>query len=113
MDNQTENKTRFEQSLKFYTDKGCTTDNMRDDIKFRSLALKLGYEVIYGGNFGASLSFKKPIAGGYKIIWYTPYMEKNILYSQWRSANVINGVHEDLKNYRLYSDLESALKTEV
>ena len=105
-------KEIFDRHLQYYLNKGNKTENMRDDIRLRDFAIQLGYTINYGDNFGSTLSFQKEIAGGYKIIWSTPYMKKNLLYTQWRCANVINDRYEKYSNYRLYDALETALKEE-
>ena len=105
-------KEIFDKHLQYYLNKGEKIEKIRDDIQLRNYAVQLGYVVIYGNNFGSSLSFKKEISNGYKIIWSTPYMEKNLLYTQWRCANVINDRYEKYSNYRIYDNLKMALERE-
>jgi hypothetical protein len=76
----------FNKTLQWYLDRGSKIEDMREDIKLREYAVKLGYTVKYGNNFGDPLTFEK----GNRIIWSTPYVYKNILYNQWRCSDIIN-----------------------
>lgn len=100
-------QARFEKSLQYYLDKGEKIEDMRDDIRYRPLAIELGYTVIYGACFGDGLVFDKE---GKKRIWSTPYMQKNLLYEQWTCADIINNYH---RNHRRYPSLEEALRKEA
>lgn len=83
---------QFNESLQYYT------EDMRDDIRLRPLALELGYTVEYGKSFGDCIHFKK----GNKTIWDCQ--------RGWACADLINGYY---KNHRYGPDLEAMLREEA
>ena len=59
-------ESKFDEELQFWLNKRKATESMRDDIRLRPLARSLGFDVIYGNNFGDSLMFR----GNGKHVWY-------------------------------------------
>lgn len=102
----TEKEKEFNEALQYYLNKGHKIERMRDDIRLRPLARKLGYTIEYGGNFGDSLTFKK----GSKHIWHSVAREGGEYALKWVCADLVDG---RFCNHRRRDSLETALTEEA
>ena len=92
---------KFNETLQWYQEH--RPGNIRDDIRLRDLARSLGWDVLYGNNFGDSLMFRKEN----KTIYYCQY--------GWRcgTRTIYNGIKCMDPHYHDYQNLEDALRGEA
>ena len=83
-----ERRARLEESIAWSIEHGRPLDTMREDIRLRSLAIELGYTIVYGVSPGDSLIFKK----GNRTIY-------NIAWQMWICTTLTNEMHSDARKY--------------